>query len=39
MAVSYYYAKGRTVPDGVPRIYTRREALSLLRRWLLISSI
>lgn len=32
MAVSYYYAKGRTVPDGVPRIYTRREAMSLLRR-------
>ena len=32
MAVSYYYAKGRTVPDGVHRIYTRREAMSLLRR-------
>ena len=32
MAVSYYYAKGRTVPDGVPRIYSRREALSLLRQ-------
>lgn len=32
MASSYFYALGRPVPDGVPRIYSRREALSLLRQ-------
>ncbi len=32
MANSYFYALGRPVPDGVPRIYTRVEALSLLRQ-------
>lgn len=32
MASSYFYALGRPVPDGVPRIYTRVEALSLLRQ-------
>lgn len=32
MASSYFYALGRPVPEGVPRIYSRREALSLLRQ-------